>query len=143
MPFIASLLQAQYRGFFVPPRPEKNAVEGQRMSDSFVEERRASLQKYVQKLAAHPVIGHSEAVRVFLESPGDLSSNMRWSNMQPSSASLMEGTAKFSKQLIGRESRVRRGAAGLSLACVLGGIDTGVLDGLCLVVSVREASRIC
>lgn len=57
------LLQAQFRGYFVPPRPEKNAVEGQRMSDVFVEERRAGLQKYLQKLAAHPVIGRSEVSR--------------------------------------------------------------------------------
>jgi hypothetical protein len=32
--------QANYRGSFLPPRPEKNAVEGQRMTDAFVEERR-------------------------------------------------------------------------------------------------------
>lgn len=57
---LAELLKAKFRGYFVPPRPEKNAVEGQRMSDGFVEERRASLQKYLQKLAAHPVIGPSE-----------------------------------------------------------------------------------
>lgn len=44
---------------------------------------------------------------MFLEMPGDLSSNVRWSGMQPPSASIMEGTAKFSMQLIGRESRVR------------------------------------
>lgn len=56
----AVFTQAKFRGYFVPPRPEKNAVEGQRMSDAFVEERRASLQKYLQKLAAHPVIGQSE-----------------------------------------------------------------------------------
>jgi hypothetical protein len=54
------LFQAKFRGYFVPARPEKNAVEGQRMSDSFVEERRAGLQKYLQKLAAHPVIGPSD-----------------------------------------------------------------------------------
>jgi len=59
----AHCLQAKFRGYFVPPRPEKNAVEGQRMSDAFVEERRASLQKYLQKLAAHPVIGPSEVGR--------------------------------------------------------------------------------
>jgi hypothetical protein len=35
-------------------------VEGQRMSDAFVEERRAGLQKYLQRLAAHPAIGRSE-----------------------------------------------------------------------------------
>lgn len=52
--------QAQYRGYFIPPRPEKNAVEGQRMSDAFVEERRAGLERYLRRLAAHPVVGTSE-----------------------------------------------------------------------------------
>jgi hypothetical protein len=98
--------QAKFRGYFVPPRPEKNAVEGQRMSDSFVEERRLGLQKYMQKLAAHPVIGGSEVLRVFLETPGELGANLRWSGLMPPSASVLEGTAKFSMQLIGRESRV-------------------------------------
>jgi hypothetical protein len=59
-PVSALCVQAKFRGYFVPPRPEKNAVEGQRMSDAFVEERRSSLQKYLQKLAAHPVVGPSE-----------------------------------------------------------------------------------
>jgi hypothetical protein len=174
---VLCLLQAKFRGYFVPPRPEKNAVEGQRMSDGFVEERRASLQKYLQKLAAHPVIGPSEVrthtfisgsqplaafalclcrqrravniqlprphalllgaasehvsvelslpptpslgrvqgfwllppqeLKVFLETSGELSSSMRWGGMMPASASVLEGTAKFSMQLIGRESKVR------------------------------------
>jgi hypothetical protein len=50
----------------------------------------------------------AQVLRVFLEMPGDLSSNVRWSGLQPPSASIMEGTAKFSMQLIGRESRVRQ-----------------------------------
>eukprot|EP00879_Flechtneria_rotunda_P002097 GHRR01002277.1.p1 GENE.GHRR01002277.1~~GHRR01002277.1.p1 ORF type:complete len:327 (+),score=115.19 GHRR01002277.1:235-1215(+) len=104
---LAELLKAQFRGYFVPPRPEKNAVEGQRMSDAFIEERRVGLQKYLQKLAAHPVISRSEALQVFLETTGELSNNLRWMGMLPASASIMEGTAKFSMQLIGRESKVR------------------------------------
>lgn len=103
---LAELLKAKFRGFFIPPRPEKNAVEGQRMSDAFVEERRLGLQKYLQKLAAHPVIGLSEELRAFLELPGELGANMRWVRLMPPSASIIEGTAKFSMQLIGRESKV-------------------------------------
>jgi PX domain len=45
----------------LPARPEKNAVEGRRMSDGFVEERRAALQRYLNRLAAHPAAAHSEA----------------------------------------------------------------------------------
>ena len=51
---------ARYRGYFVPPRPEKNAVEGQRMADAFVEERRVALEQYMGTLAAHPAIAKSE-----------------------------------------------------------------------------------
>lgn len=43
---------------------------------------------------------------MFLEASGELGSNMRWMGMMPASASVLEGTAKFSMQLIGRESKV-------------------------------------
>lgn len=33
-------LQKKYRGYFIPPRPHKNAVEGQRAKEAFIEERR-------------------------------------------------------------------------------------------------------
>ncbi|KIY99426.1 hypothetical protein MNEG_8536 [Monoraphidium neglectum] len=99
-------VSARYRGYFAPPRPEKNAVEGQRMTDAFLEERRAALQRYMQRLAAHPVIGRSEELRLFLETPGDLASSIQWSGLAPPAASVLEGTAKFSMQLIGRESKV-------------------------------------
>lgn len=47
-----------------------------------------------------------QELRVFLETAGELGSNMRWTGMMPPSASVLEGTAKFSMQLIGRESKV-------------------------------------
>lgn len=47
-----------------------------------------------------------QELRVFLETAGELGSNMRWTGMMPASASVLEGTAKFSMQLIGRESKV-------------------------------------
>ena len=54
------LLKATHRGYIIPPRPEKNTVEGQRASEEFVEARRANLQRYLNQLAAHPVIGQSQ-----------------------------------------------------------------------------------
>lgn len=57
---LSDVLSTKFRGYFLPPRPEKNAVEGQRMKDSFIEERRISLEKYLNRLAAHPVIGASD-----------------------------------------------------------------------------------
>lgn len=56
------LLKATHRGYIIPPRPEKNTVEGQRASEEFVEGRRASLQRYLNQLASHPVIGQSQVV---------------------------------------------------------------------------------
>jgi hypothetical protein len=47
-----------------------------------------------------------QELKVFLETSGELGSNMRWTGMMPASASVLEGTAKFSMQLIGRESKV-------------------------------------
>ncbi|KAI8464908.1 MAG: hypothetical protein J3K34DRAFT_438762 [Monoraphidium minutum] len=103
---LADMIKARYRGFFAPPRPEKNAVEGQRSTDAFIEERRAALQRYLRKLAAHPVLGRSEELRLFLETPGDLGASIQWQGLAPPAASVLEGTAKFSMQLIGRESKV-------------------------------------
>jgi len=98
--------QARYRGYFAPPRPEKNAVEGQRQTDAFVEERRTALQRYLQRLAGHPVIGRSDELKLFLEAPGELSANFQWQGLLPPATTVLEGTAKFSLQLIGRESKV-------------------------------------
>jgi len=54
------LLKQSHRGYIIPPRPEKNTVEGQRASEEFVEGRRGAVQLYLNQLAAHPVIGKSE-----------------------------------------------------------------------------------
>jgi hypothetical protein len=52
----------RYRGYFVPARPEKNVVEGSRPTEAFVEERRAALERYLNKLARHPAIKNSEVL---------------------------------------------------------------------------------
>ena len=57
---LGSLLKQTHRGYFIPPRPEKNAVEGQRGSPDFVEQRRLALERWLQQLASHPVIGASD-----------------------------------------------------------------------------------
>ena len=55
-----AILVEKFRGYIVPPRPEKNAVEAQRMSGSFIQERRLALEKYLNKLAVHPEIKNCE-----------------------------------------------------------------------------------
>ena len=60
MQALHELLKASHRGYIIPPRPEKNTVEGQRASDDFVAGRKAAMQRYLNSLAAHPVIGESQ-----------------------------------------------------------------------------------
>ena len=60
MQALAELLKVTHRGYFIPPRPEKNPVEGQRASDDFVELRRHALEKYLIQLALHPAIVQSD-----------------------------------------------------------------------------------
>ncbi|XP_010931303.1 sorting nexin 2B isoform X2 [Elaeis guineensis] len=70
---LADRLAKAYRGFFIPPRPDKNVVESQVMhKHEFVEQRRSALEKYLRRLAVHPVIGKSDELRVFLRTPGKL-----------------------------------------------------------------------
>lgn len=57
---LQDLLKLTHRGYIIPPRPEKNTVEGQRASEEFVEARRINLQRYLNSLANHPVIGQSQ-----------------------------------------------------------------------------------
>ncbi|PIN05541.1 Membrane coat complex Retromer, subunit VPS5/SNX1 [Handroanthus impetiginosus] len=70
---LADRLAESYRGFFIPLRPDKSVVESQVMQkNEFVEQRRAALEKYLRRLAAHPVIRESEELRVFLEASGKM-----------------------------------------------------------------------
>ena len=45
------------------PRPDKNTLDQQLGKSDFVELRRADLERYLRKLAAHPVVGASEVGR--------------------------------------------------------------------------------
>jgi hypothetical protein len=45
---------------FLPARPERNLIEGRRMTDSFIEARRVALERYLNRLAAHPAACRSE-----------------------------------------------------------------------------------
>jgi hypothetical protein len=77
-----------------------------RQSDAFIEERRVTLERWLNRLAAHPSVGSSDALRVFLEAEGDLSRDYRWLALQPPpAASVLEGASRAAQQLLGRESR--------------------------------------
>ncbi|CAN6810257.1 sorting nexin 2B-like [Brassica napus] len=66
-------LAESYKGFCIPPRPDKSVVESQVMQrQEFVEQRRVALEKYLRRLASHPVIRSSDELKVFLQVEGKL-----------------------------------------------------------------------
>ncbi|KAG5533560.1 hypothetical protein RHGRI_027672 [Rhododendron griersonianum] len=68
---LSDRLSESYRGFFIPLRPDKSVVESKVMQEGeFVEYRRDALEKYLRRLAVHPVIRRSEELTVFLRVEG-------------------------------------------------------------------------
>ena len=81
--------------------PDKSTVESQVMQkQEFVEQRRVALEKYLRKLAAHPVIRKSEELRVFLEVKGKLPL-MKSTDV---ASRMLDGAVKLPRQLLGGEA---------------------------------------
>ncbi|KAL3850559.1 hypothetical protein ACJIZ3_012441 [Penstemon smallii] len=98
---LSDRLSEGYRGYFIPPRPDKSVVESQVMQkQDFVEQRRAELEKYLRRLAGHPVIKKSEELRVFLTVQG----RMPLPTSIDVASRVLDGAVKLPKQLLG-ESR--------------------------------------
>ncbi|GBG67588.1 hypothetical protein CBR_g717 [Chara braunii] len=97
---LADRLAESFRGYFIPPRPDKSVVEGQMMqSKEFIETRRMALEKYLQRLAAHPVIRRSEELRIFLQAEGKLP-------LMPSTdlaSRMLDGAVKFGSEILPRQ----------------------------------------
>ncbi|KAK6145578.1 hypothetical protein DH2020_022398 [Rehmannia glutinosa] len=89
---LADRLAENYRG------PDKSVVESQVMqTNEFVEQRRAALEKYLRRLASHPVIRGSEELRVFLEASGKMTL-VRTTDV---ASRMLDGAVRLPKQLIG------------------------------------------
>jgi len=100
---LADRLSETYRGFFIPVRPDKSTVESQVMQkQEFVEQRRVALEKYLRKLATHPVIGRSEELRVFLEAKGRLP----LARTTDVASRMLDGAVRLPRQLFGGEAEV-------------------------------------
>lgn len=70
--WLYNVLYTHYPACFVPPLPDKHRMEyvkGDRFSSEFIERRRVSLQRYLQRIARHPILQRSEFFIMFLESP--------------------------------------------------------------------------
>ena len=93
---LSDRLAESYRGFFVPPRPDKNVVESQVMQkQEFVEQRRVALEKYLRRLAEHPVIRKSDELKVFLQVQGKLP----LPTTTDVASRMLDGAVKLPKQL--------------------------------------------
>ncbi|KAL0419189.1 UNVERIFIED_CONTAM: Sorting nexin 2B [Sesamum radiatum] len=98
---LSDRLSEIYRGVFIPPRPDKSVVESQVMQkQEFVEQRRVELEKYLRRLARHPVIKKSDELRVFLTVQG----RMPLPTSIDVASRMLDGAVRLPKQLLG-ESR--------------------------------------
>ncbi|KFK27372.1 hypothetical protein AALP_AA8G374300 [Arabis alpina] len=95
---LADRLAESYRGFCIPPRPDKSVVESQVMQkQEFVEQRRVALEKYLRRLSAHPVIRNSDELKVFLQVEGKLP----LPTSTDVASRMLDGAVKLPQQLFG------------------------------------------
>lgn len=100
---LSDRLSEGYRGFFIPPRPDKSLVESQVMQkQEFVEQRRVELEKYLRRLAKHPMIRKSDELRVFLTVQG----RMPLPTSIDMASRMLDGAVRLPKQLMGESSSV-------------------------------------
>lgn len=98
---LADRLADSHRGYFIPPRPEKSVVESQVMQEvEFLEQRRAALEKYFARLAAHPVLRRSDELRMFLQTEG----SFPLSSTPDLASRMLDGAVKLPLQLFGESS---------------------------------------
>lgn len=98
---LSDRLAEAYRGYFIPPRPDKNVVESQVMQkQEFVEQRRVALEKYLRRLATHPVIRKSDEFKLFLQVQGKLP----LPTSTDVASRMLDGAVKLPKQLFGEST---------------------------------------
>lgn len=104
---LADRLAETHRGLFVPARPDKSIVEGQVMQrHDFVNQRCVTLQRYLRRLAAHPVVGRNPILHAFLTEPSGIPTSdgesPRWSPAM-SAATSMAASAPVTPTKSGRD----------------------------------------
>ncbi|KAK4449329.1 Sorting nexin-4 [Podospora aff. communis PSN243] len=77
--FLYKVLCREYQGCAVPPLPDKQRMEyvrGDRFGSDFTNRRGYSLQRFLTRLALHPILRRANILHTFLESP-DWNATMR------------------------------------------------------------------
>ncbi|XVF55765.1 hypothetical protein PTKIN_Ptkin06aG0063400 [Pterospermum kingtungense] len=67
----------KYKGIFIPPIPEKSAVEKFRFSAEFIEMRRQALDVFVTRIASHNELQRSFDLRTFLQADEETMERLR------------------------------------------------------------------
>ncbi|PKI47046.1 sorting nexin 1 [Punica granatum] len=67
----------KYKGIFIPPLPEKSAVEKFRFSAEFIEMRRQALDLFLNRIASHHELRQSEDLRTFLQVDEEVMERLR------------------------------------------------------------------
>ncbi|KXZ56206.1 hypothetical protein GPECTOR_1g179 [Gonium pectorale] len=113
------IIKLQYRGYIIPPLPEKSFLDAKLGHDDFLRLRRADLQAFIRGIVAHHALRESEAVRLFLLQPGELQYNPAWIALlhtiggSPDQEGLM-GSLVPSGLAVGGSGPTAKAAAGIS-----------------------------
>lgn len=70
-------LAEKNKGIFIPPLPEKSAVEKFRFSAEFIELRRRGLDVFINRIASHSQLQHSEDLKHFLQAEEEAMERVR------------------------------------------------------------------
>ena len=78
-----------HAGHIIPPPPEKSVIgmtkvkfsKNEESGAAFIDRRRAALERYLNRLASHPILSKDEILKDFLENPAELSKAMDTSSM--------------------------------------------------------------
>jgi len=63
-------LRERFKGYIIPPLPDKTIIQN-RFDPQFIEARRRELGKFLNRLAAHPILASSSILQTFLESDAE------------------------------------------------------------------------
>ncbi|OMJ94109.1 hypothetical protein SteCoe_2739 [Stentor coeruleus] len=62
-------LSSKYKGFIIPSRPDKKLIKN--TDEKFIEERRLQMEKYLNIIAKHPILGLSIAFKIFTQTANE------------------------------------------------------------------------
>ncbi|KAK1755079.1 Sorting nexin-4 [Echria macrotheca] len=91
--FLYKVLCREYQGCAVPPLPDKQRMEyvrGDRFGSDFTNRRGYSLQRFLSRLALHPILRRANILHTFLETP-DWNATMRSRAVRGSAGSAGDG----------------------------------------------------